>query len=126
MNTKQALISLIFCFPLFLLSCQEDPKKLAEQLAQTWCDCNKDLVPLYESLEQAESPQQRTTALDSMHLVAAQNMECLGGEKKWEEKDRQMTDNQKDLFLKTFRRSKEEACPDIFRVISELEKDIKH
>lgn len=125
MNTKQLPILLIIFFPLILVSCQEDPEKLAEQLSETWCDCNKGLIPLYESLEQAESPQQRTTVLDSMHQVAAQNMECLGGEKKWVEKDQQMTDIQKDLFLKTFRRSKEETCPEVFRVISALEEDIK-
>ena len=124
MKNKLAYLLSFLCFSL-LFSCAGDPKTEAEDLAKQWCKCNQRLVPLHQKLKEAESPQQRQTALDSMHSLVAQNMQCLGGEKKWVEKDQQMTDAQKDQFLKTLRRVKEEQCPEVFLVIAELEEAIK-
>jgi hypothetical protein len=107
------------------LSCTDDPKKEATTLAKKWCTCNEDLVDLHQQLKEAESPEQRQSALDEMHKLVAQNMQCLGGESKWVQKDQQMSDAQKDQFLKTFRQVKEEECPEVFRVIAELEEAIK-
>ncbi len=124
MKSANTIFSLILLL-LLVQSCQQDPKKEAEALAQQWCSCNQGLIPLHQKLEAAQTPQDRQTVLDSMHSLVVQNMQCLGGESKWVKKDQQMNSIQKDKFLKTFRRVKEEVCPEVFQVIAALEAAIE-
>jgi hypothetical protein len=112
------LLSVAFSF--LFVACAEKEKP-GIRLAKQWCDCNKPIVPLQYNLQQATTSGQRQSILDSMRLLTAKVMQCMGGESEIVKLDQEMTDSEKDEFNKTFRRVREETCPEVFQAISNME-----
>lgn len=108
------------------LTACEEKNKPGESLAKQWCTCNKALVPLQYNLEKATTPGQRQSVLDSMRLLTAEVMQCMGGESAIVKLDQEMSDAEKDDFNKTFRRVREETCPEVFQAISKMEESLKN
>ena len=48
----------------------------------------------------------------------------MGGESEIVKLDQEMTDADKDEFNKTFRRVREETCPEVFQAISNMENSL--
>ena len=109
----------------FVFSACNQQVNHGEELAKKWCECNKALVPLQQQLEAVDSPGQRQKVLDEMRLIAAEAMRCMGGEAAIVKLDQEMDDIEKDEFNKTFRRVREESCPEVFQAISQMEEKLK-
>ncbi len=117
------LASIIFSMLLFLGSCQNSVK-IGEEKALKWCECNQAIVPLVQKLEEAQSPGQRQSILDSLRQVVAEVSLCMGGDA-FARLDKEMSDAEKNNFNKTFRRVSEEHCPNVFQALDKMEQGLQ-
>lgn len=103
-------------FALTLTACQPSPDELARHLAKDWCDCNRVLLPLYDSLEQQNSPGPKLQLLDSMQLKVAENVACLGGEQLLQELEQKLNRQNRELLIRQFEQQQAEQCPELLRL----------
>ena len=111
---------IILTLLIFLISCDEK-KKIADKMAQQWCSCNQDIAPFIDRLETVNSAGQRKNILDSIELIVIDYVDCMGGESKWAETDKRMTDKEKKALINSFNTIREETCPEVFNAISKME-----